>query len=328
VDIYTGTYKNIKCYYVENEIIKLAVLPELGAKIASLVYKPQNFEVLFQPTQGMYQIPEYGSDFPRYDTSGVDEMFPTIDPCKYPYASSYFGTKLPDHGELWTLPWTVTEADEYLTTNVQGVALPYTISRKISLDDHAIQLDYEVANIGDELIHGLWAFHGLTACDEWTRLILPQGQGVINVQDSTILGPAGTSHSFPITIGQDGKEYHLNHVEPQSNGTTKKIYVEGPVSEGQTALTLNQGQLLYTLLFPKEKVPYLGVWINEGGFKGEYNCALEPATGYYDSLEIAHEKQCVQSIKPGESIEWCLRIELTPYCNEYVDDLSQKRLDV
>ncbi|GAB6189417.1 hypothetical protein JCM30566_11560 [Marinitoga arctica] len=44
-------YLNLEAIYLENDIIKIIVIPILGAKIASIYYKPQNFKVLFQPTK-------------------------------------------------------------------------------------------------------------------------------------------------------------------------------------------------------------------------------------------------------------------------------------
>lgn len=109
---------------------------------------------------------------------------------------------------------------------------------------------------------------------------------IITAHESRILGPAGTKHTFPSTLEKNGKVYPLDLIGPKSAGRTEKIYAAGKVKKGEAALTLNNGQLVYKLFFPVNRVPYLGIWINEGGFKGEYNCALEPSTGYYDSLEV------------------------------------------
>jgi len=324
MDISLGYYKGINCYYLENELLRLAVAPERGAKILSLLYKPQNFEVFFQPVDGTYPLAEYGADFARYDTSGADEMFPTIDACNYPY-EGYSKVSLPDHGELWSLPWTVIEDQEALMTEIKGVALPYIFSRSITLCENILHCKYKVYNAGNQPLYGLWAFHGLVACDEWTTIILPDVKDVITVHNSKALGSVGTRHSFPSTIDQTGEQYSLQWIAPKSAGKTEKFYVDGSLLQGEAALTLNQGQLLYKVLFPVHKVPYLGVWCNEGGFKGEYNCALEPATGYYDSLEIANEQQSIQPLQPQETMEWYLDIELTPWPKTENNGLDKKR---
>ncbi|SMC78720.1 hypothetical protein [Sporomusa malonica] len=302
-------YKGLDAVTIENEALKLIVLPQLGAKIASLIYKPQNFEIFFQPVDGIFRLSKHGEPFADYDTAGADEMFPTIDTCLYPY-DGYSGKQLPDHGDLWSIPWNVTLVDQRLLSQVKGRSLPYEFNRTITLEKSSVRLDYRVINTGDKPLYGIWAFHGLVACDERTKIILPETDSIINVHNSTLLGAAGTKHSFPMTTSTNGSSCRIDRVKPKSANDTEKIYVDGRVRQGQAALTLNNNKLCYMLVFPKEKVPYLGIWINQGGFKGEYNCALEPATGYYDSLEVAHRLNTLELLAPGDVLEWYLTINL------------------
>ncbi len=306
-----GVFSGLTSYTIENEWLKMIVLPELGGKIASLQYKPQQFEVLFQPSAGQYQLPRYGADFACYDTSGADEMYPTIDRCPYP-AAGFPGVHLPDHGELWSIPWTTAVTDDGLVSRVHGIALPYTFERTLRLQRQGIHMDYRVRNTGQADLYGLWAFHGLVCCDEGSKLVLPQTYEVMNVHDSAVLGRAGTVHSFPLSVGQAGQRVDLSRIGPRSLQITAKFYVQGKVAQGTAGLTLNSGQLLYHLTFPHERVPYLGVWVNAGGFKGEYNCALEPSTGYYDSLQQAYRSKSLLPVKPGAVQEWSLHIDLIP----------------
>lgn len=303
-----GYYKGIKCYTIENSELTLVLLPELGAKIASLFYKPQNFEVFFQPTNGSYQIAKYGEEFAKYDTSGADEMFPTIDVCCYPY-EGYKDILLPDHGELWSIPWDVSTTNRGIISKVNGIQLPYIFKRNITLRGSTVHIDYLLINKGVKPLYGLWAFHGLTSCDESTKIYLDKTvQNVINVHNSTLLGSVGTHHNYPNSFDIKGDIISLDRISPKTTNKTEKFYVKGPLNKGIASLTLNRGRILYTLVFPEQKVPYLGVWINEGGFKGEYNCALEPSTGLYDSLEITKEFNSIQPIQPGQTMEWYLDI--------------------
>lgn len=312
MNAYHCTYKGFPGVALENGQLKLIVLPGLGAKIASLVYKPLNFEVFSQPAEGIYRSAAYGDDFSCYDTSGADDMYPTIDPCSYPYPENQ-GRFLPDHGDLWSLPWRVAIRNGALFGEVEGKALPYVFTRTISLEGGKVHLNYEVSNTGDFPIYGLWAFHGLVSCDDKSQIVLPNVAKVINVHDSQVLGSAGSMHDFPNTQDTRGREYRLDRIGSQSNKKTEKYYVSGPLTTGVAALTLNNNKLLYQLNFPNDHVPYLGIWINEGGFKDEYNCALEPATGYFDSPAVASKYSSLKPLLPGESQTWYLDIKLTPY---------------
>ncbi len=61
--------------------------------------------------------------------------------------------------------------------------------------------------------------------------------------------------------------------------------------------------MTYKLGWDKDKLPYLGFWITDGGFRGDYNCALEPSTGYYDSIDIATKNGKVSYLLPNEVFE-------------------------
>lgn len=315
-NIYSGTFANQEAFFIENDLVKATVLPRLGAKIASLVYKPQDFEVFFRPTSGAYSLPQYGADFAEFDTSGADEMFPTIDACDYPDPGSP-PIACPDHGELWSIPWqaAIDTQGDALATETTGVALNYRFQRTLTLSENCLRFDYALKNTGTRSLLGFWAFHGLVACDEHTRITLPKARQtrtcqVLNVKEDDRLGPAGGVFDFPEHQLPDGV-VDLGGIRPVSKTQTRKYYVNGPVAQGQCSMTLNRRRLEYRVAFPEDKVPYLGLWIDEGGFKNEYNCALEPAEGFYDSLKLAHQNQSITPLSAGETRTWWMEIALS-----------------
>lgn len=300
-------YKGLDGIKLENDYISLVLLPQLGAKIASLIYKPQNFEVLAQPALNKYIPAEYGDSFAKYDTSGIDDMYPTIDECMYPYEG--YNEKMPDHGELWSIPWMVEIYDDEIVCRVQGVRFKYEFERRIKLDKNIIRLNYKVKNVGNSPLYGLWAFHGLVACDEESRILIDE-ESIMNVHKSGFYGDVGNIHLFPETFDVEGKKVRVDRIGPKTLEKTEKFYVNGEVKKGEASLTLNRNKLLYKLLFPKDKIPYLGVWINEGGFKGEYNCALEPSNAFYDSVEIAKKYGKIKPLEIEEEQNWYIDIVL------------------
>lgn len=314
-ELFRGRYKGQDAVFLENAHIKVALLPALGAKIASLLYKPHNFEVFYQPPAGTYTLPEYGADFSKFDTSGADEMFPTIDVCPYP-ESGYAGVTCPDHGELWSIPWSAELDDEkrILQTEAQGVALKYRFKRTLSLEENRLRFDYSLQNLADEPLLGIWAFHGLVACDSQTRANLPPARGtnkceVLNVKQDDMLGEPGGIFDFPNHQMQD-TVLNLDRIREKSLALTRKYYVNGEVGNGTSTLSLNRGTLEYAVTVPEKKVPYLGIWINEGGYKNEYNCALEPSTGFYDSLSMAYNNQSVLPLTALQTRTWWMEIAL------------------
>lgn len=62
--------------------------------------------------------------------------------------------------------------------------------------------------------------------------------------------------------------------------------------------------------YPAEKIPYLGVWKTQGGYRGDYNLALEPCTGVYDHLSVAYAIRKVSFVEPKGVFTWWFQIEI------------------
>ena len=149
------------CISLLQENIKVKVIPELGFKVASIVYKGN--EMLFQPTEGRYRKVPYGSDFKTSDTSGMDEMMPTIEKCVLGCRS------LPDHGDVWSVPWDVDICNGHIEGNVKLRSLPLRFSKAVKINnDDSIQMDYWVQNLSGERVPFLWALHGLNVIGKGT----------------------------------------------------------------------------------------------------------------------------------------------------------------
>jgi hypothetical protein len=54
----------------------------------------------------------------------------------------------------------------------------------------------------------------------------------------------------------------------------------------------------------------LGIWVTEGGFRGDYNCALEPTNGYYDNIDTARKEGRLFKLKPKERLNFIIEIAL------------------
>jgi hypothetical protein len=59
-----------------------------------------------------------------------------------------------------------------------------------------------------------------------------------------------------------------------------------------------------------ERVPYLGLWVDEGVLNHASVAAPEPTTGFYDSLAVAWDKKHVTVLEPGATQTWTLTLRL------------------
>jgi hypothetical protein len=299
--IYPSKWKNRDCFFLENDILRAAVLPDLGAKIASLLYKPGGFELAAQ-SSGDYRQPPHGADFSAYDASGIDDVFPCVTPSR----QSVNGKTVdyPDHGEVWTESFACAVSGETLDLSFESRMLSYRYHKKISLGENRIVLDYRIDNTGGYGFPCIWLFHGLFRYEKDMRLLYPPGtKGFVNVYPGGSLGEPGRR------FAAEGGFYCFSAVPKREPPGAEKYYVDGPVSEGICGYYYPRSRLLVRLSFDQKVLPYLGFWVSAGGFRGDYNCAFEPASGFYDDIEIARRNQALPRLMPGDTMSFAITIE-------------------
>jgi galactose mutarotase-like enzyme len=308
--IISTTWYGQSAWALESEALRAVILPERGAKIASLYDKRAGREWLAHPAPP-FQPLTYGESFIDQDMSGWDEMFPTIIACPYPGAGPYRGQALPDHGEVWALPWQVERAaNGELLLSVQGRALPYRLWRMAKLVEAAtLELSYRLENLGAANFNYLWAAHPQFVADASTAICLPKSnRSVINVMNSALWGEAGRQYPWPLATTSDGTHWQLDRIAPAERGDCRKFYL--PPDEPATWAALadeRTGSTLHIEWSPAQ-VPYLGIWVDEGAYSREAVTALEPSSGFYDSLAWACENHRAPSIASGESHAWTLSV--------------------
>ena len=308
------TYKGLSSLVLENERLKIHLLPDYGGKMASFYHKFTEREFLFQNEAQTLELPEYAADFSNFDASGFDEMFPSIDPSFYP-DGSWQGTSIPDHGEVWTLPWNYKIKKKAVIFSVYSPRFPYRLTKEVKLLPNKIRINYTVDNLAQEKFKFIWAAHALLNCNpETTQLILPpETEEVVNVEANNHLGDWGQQHSYPLTTNRDGSQIDLSRVEPSTAGTCEKFYIPHQLETGRCGVEYSDTQERLVYHFPVERVPYLGVWKTQGGYRGDYNIALEPCTGIYDDLYVADQINKTAAVGPQDSYSWYLEMRVETY---------------
>ena len=99
-----GRYKDQDAVILDNGKIRATILPAWGAKTISLVHKGLGVETLWQRPSAVFARTVYGDPYDKGEFAGFDEMFPSISRCFYESAP-WAGVEVPDHGEVWTIPW-------------------------------------------------------------------------------------------------------------------------------------------------------------------------------------------------------------------------------
>jgi galactose mutarotase-like enzyme len=188
--------------------------------------------------------------------------------------------------------------------------LPYQYEKTVWLDGDALALDYAITNIGDKPFPMLWTMHGLMRVEPNMRLFFPEGvETVLNLSASRFLGPKGDL-PYPTCTAPDGQTVHLDRPLPYGEPCAWKIYIKGRVSKGLCgAVYPTQGVRLH-ITYDEQKLPYLGLWMTQRGFRGDTNFALEPTNGFYDGISLARGNGALPELDPGQTFQFSIRVSL------------------
>ena len=136
-----------------------------------------------------------------------------------------------------------------------------------------------------------------------------------------ILLPDGIEHSQNALggcfLGEEGTVYSVQNdiydfrkmPDPDICDMVKYYGLEVPMT-GHCGVHYPSKNVVHLLDYDAEKLPFFGVWITAGGLQGDFNCALEPTNGYYDSIERAWKNQKLPVLKSGEELEFTLELTL------------------
>lgn len=296
-------WKNLDALVLENEAIRAVVLPQLGAKTASILYKKTGFEAVAQSRDSEYRLPGTDEAFSKYDASGFDDAFPSIEPSSVRLNGEV--VNYPDHGELWSSPFGSEVQDDRLCFSFESKRFPYRYQKQVSLAGDTVAYDYRITGLRDYPFPCLWAFHGLVRYEEDMELYYPDNiKGFVNVIESPELGPAERIYDT------ESERYNFFAVPPRSSNTMVKYYVLGRVEKGECGYRYPSRNMDLRITYDPQKLPYLGFWVTAGGFRGDYNCALEPANGYYDGIATARKNRSLYVLEPYATLDFSLRVRL------------------
>lgn len=276
--------------------VSVVVLPGRGGKIASL--RAFGHEWLAQPELPLGPPPAPGDVFVDGDMCGWDECAPSVVECTLPgWPDASTDTLLPDHGELWTVPWDV-DPDHLERTIAHGPDSRCAFARTVSLGPGpVVRFDYAVT-AGDVDTPYLWVAH--------PQLCAPVGSRVVLERE-----PARV---LDVDTGSDARWEQwcseLAQMDTVAAGDSRKFYLEPADRVGSAVLMMADGRTL-TMRWDPLLLPYLGVWFDRSKYSHEDVVALEPSTGWYDSAERALAADHVLRIPAGGTATWWLEIALS-----------------
>lgn len=293
---------------LENEHVRLVAVPEVGARVVSLVDRRTGREWLIQgtlPADDAAARAWAAEDavFGGAEAFGWDECLPTVAPCADPLDPS--APPLRDHGDQWGRPAEVEAVGGGLRATWAHSRWPYVLRRTISLDGPAVIADYRVEVHGDRPLLMLWSMHALIALEPDARLVIEPPRRA-RLTHHTGLGIAAGTES----IEWPGPS--LDIVRGIGAGQAMKLYLDAG-SLGTVAARTPDGAEL-RLAWDRAVAPTLGVWFSYGGWPADgeprHQVALEPTTSPDDDLASAIGAGRATIVSPGMPLRWAVRMEL------------------
>jgi galactose mutarotase-like enzyme len=308
---------SLDAFVLDNSSLRLTVVPELGGKLASLIRNESGREYLLQPAdpEHAYRPRTFGDKFEDYGPCGFDECLPTVAACLYP-DEPFAASKLPDHGDVWCLPSSIETFAEKIRLTTALRSLPLRFTKEVQLRESTVRLDYEAINLSQSTVRFLWSAHPLLTVGPGAEIILPDEVKEVEVEWSKDerLGKAADRCRWPKATERSGRTFELNRAAPPSAGTADKLFT-GRLSEGFCGMFLPSKNESIVLRFDPRAVPYLGLWICQGGWPEgrddkQFTVALEPCNGRPDSLsESIRRNECVM-LAANETARWWMEIEV------------------
>lgn len=303
---------------VENELIKAVFLPRIGSKMISLVNKKSGTEFLLenQDESKVYKPAFHGADYSKFDASGFDECFPTIEAAELMIENGEGKTRkisFPDHGELWSKEWHYEIRGDSILFSTEGVNADYLITKNITPRENRLIVDYTLTNKSGFFLNYIWSGHPLLAVEEGDRIIMPAGTErlFLNWTSDKSIGSFG---KYIKISGSDSSDADFFKIKNAADGIALKGFTD-LLEKGITGLYRSNKNESIFISFDINKLPYLGVWLCYGGWpvesgKKHFTVALEPTTGRPDSLsEAVRRKEC-PVIKTGEEKKWQIEFSL------------------
>lgn len=296
------SYHGLHAIVLENTLLRVILLPQVGGKIWQITYKPTDRDLLWQHPRLTPRSVPFGAVYDDVFFGGWDELFPNDLP------EEINGERLPDHGEVWTLPWNA----DVVRNNGDEVVLHLSVDTPISVvriekwitlrDGEAkLRMHHQISALSFHDQPFLWKLHAAMALGRDSRIDLPAH--AMYVED---FGPprnhaTGVTYTWPYLTDDQGVEHDMRSTLPTTAQINEFQYAT-ELTDGWCAITHPHERLGFGLAFDRRVLPACWLFATYGGWRGLSTVILEPCTGYGVSLAEGIRNGTHQLLHPGDTI--------------------------
>lgn len=295
------TYHGLRVVSLENRLLRLVILPEAGAKIWQITYKPEDAELLWNNPRIAPARHPLNSRYDDLWSGGWDELFPNDE------VSAIEGEAYPDHGELWTGNWA---AETFSSADEAGVVLRFTtpissihVEKKVILRRDASQIVFQhrFTNCGTAPFPFLWKLHPAFKVTPQHRLDFPPMQ--VELEPAFPGTLQGMPAQFDWPKAQDGARKVDLRVVPPANERQLYFFYGTGIKEGWCAITNTTTGVSCGFHFDPDVFRCCWLFATYGGWRNYNVAVLEPCTGYPLNFAAMQAAGRQRTLAPGESLE-------------------------
>jgi hypothetical protein len=295
------SFLGLRTVVLENRALRVVILPELGGRIWSIVYKPLDRELLWQnPRIPPRKVP-FGACYDDVWCGGWEELFPNDVP------GTILGEKYPDHGEVWSIDWDCdTRSSEDSATVALTCNTPISaccLERRLTLraGEAALHTEHRLTNKGRDDFPFLWKMHPAFRISPDCRIDFPPMTVELEPAWPASLSGAPLRFPWPHADTPEGR-IDLSRIPSADSGRCHFFYGTG-FSEGWGAITDTAAGLTYGVTFSADVFRSCWLFASFGGWRNHNVAIIEPSTTYPFEIEKAIERGTAPILATGQSIE-------------------------
>jgi hypothetical protein len=285
---------------MENDRIRVEILPEIGARINRIEHRGSGTDLLWHNARIEPRPVPIGASYDDNFAGGWDELFPND------LAGPVGSETYPDHGELWCQPWSheiVARGPDSVTLMLRrmGAVTTTCVEKSVTLNagESQLRFSHRITNTGPRGLDFLWKLHPALAVDAGDRIDIPARS--VELVDPTF-GRVSSPRTFawPIAHPEGGMPIDVSEV-PALDGTRDFLYVYD-LTDGWCALRRRALGLGFGLVFPREVFSSVWLFMTFGGWRGLETVVLEPCTTMPKDLNVAIRRGTARHLAPGASL--------------------------
>lgn len=305
------TCKGWKLLVMENELLRVTVLPEKGSDIWEFLHKPTDTDFIWRTPQGLCDrglyIPTKATaegSFMDFYEGGWQEIAPSGGE-----GCVHRGAEYGLHGEVWGLPWEcVIEEDSpglvSATLKCRLMKVPLVIEKRLTMrsGEAVLHIDETITNRSRETVDYVWGHHpaiGWPFLNGDCVVDIPVGRVAVHSfpNDPNKRFEPGGVFDWPNMVTLSGEEVDGSRIPPLDAGTSDELCLLD-LREGWYAVTDTVRQVGFALEWDLAAFPYVWFWQVFGGGAGypwygrTFNCALEPWSSYPQMDGLAEAANC------------------------------------